>query len=317
MNTIVIASRTMSPRNIANKVVSGDITLLNKAIEFFTLACRSVVGYKQLAAYTGLTIVYQKQEEMAVELNNTPEEVVELDIMDSIADLINAPREIKPIFIPEDTIIPELDLDDIFNFNNSVSDENVISMEVEGAVSEVLLQVEEDDKFSKVPDDLKDTFKILMDRGQSFESIWDILVGEEVTFDFDSTIQDVIGSSEYTLINAIINLKSAIYSTEEVNLPKGKLDLQLDSTYGHQYPKAKGEYKLSRIMNKFYSENKEKLNEYDRKELVSFMTELNSQFIGLCTQVKRNNDTYWFVSSSAVTSLPVFVEYLSTISETA
>ena len=56
---IILASRTMAPRNVLNRVVSATTEELNKlkdAVEFYTAACRSIVGYKQLAAKAGIEI---------------------------------------------------------------------------------------------------------------------------------------------------------------------------------------------------------------------------------------------------------------------
>ena len=57
MNTIILNKRTMSPSNILNNVVEGDIKLLKKAQKYFKAACRSVVGYKQLASYLSVSII--------------------------------------------------------------------------------------------------------------------------------------------------------------------------------------------------------------------------------------------------------------------
>lgn len=57
MNTIILNKRTMSPSNILNHVVEGDTNLLKKASEYFTQACRSTVGYKQIADYLKVTVV--------------------------------------------------------------------------------------------------------------------------------------------------------------------------------------------------------------------------------------------------------------------
>lgn len=57
MNTIILNKRVMSPANILNNVVEGDIKLLKKAQEYFTKACRSTVGYKQLANYLSINVV--------------------------------------------------------------------------------------------------------------------------------------------------------------------------------------------------------------------------------------------------------------------
>lgn len=46
----------MSPRNILNNVVEGNVEQLKKAVEFFTMACRPTVGYKQIARYLDITI---------------------------------------------------------------------------------------------------------------------------------------------------------------------------------------------------------------------------------------------------------------------
>ena len=47
----------MSPSNILNHVVEGDTNLLKKASEYFTQACRSTVGYKQIANYLKVMVV--------------------------------------------------------------------------------------------------------------------------------------------------------------------------------------------------------------------------------------------------------------------
>lgn len=59
---IILNKRVMSPRNILTNLVEGDINLLKKAQYFFTMACRSVVGYKQLARYLGVEIIVMKEE---------------------------------------------------------------------------------------------------------------------------------------------------------------------------------------------------------------------------------------------------------------
>lgn len=47
----------MSPSSILNHVVEGDTNLLKKASEYFTKACRSTVGYKQIANYLKVMVV--------------------------------------------------------------------------------------------------------------------------------------------------------------------------------------------------------------------------------------------------------------------
>ena len=72
MKTIILNKRTMSPSNILNNVVEGDIKLLKKAQKYFKAACRSVVGYKQLASYLSVSIiVVSSSPAVTVDLEST------------------------------------------------------------------------------------------------------------------------------------------------------------------------------------------------------------------------------------------------------
>lgn len=56
---IILSSRTMAPRNVMNRVISAsseEMAVLKQAAQYFASACRSIVGYKQLIAQTGLDI---------------------------------------------------------------------------------------------------------------------------------------------------------------------------------------------------------------------------------------------------------------------
>ena len=56
---IILSSRTMAPRNVMSRVISAsseEIAVLKQAAQYFASACRSIVGYKQLIAQTGLDI---------------------------------------------------------------------------------------------------------------------------------------------------------------------------------------------------------------------------------------------------------------------
>lgn len=66
MKTIILNKRTMSPSNILKNVVEGDIKLLKKAQEYFKAACRSVVGYKQIASYLSVSILVVSSSPSAV-----------------------------------------------------------------------------------------------------------------------------------------------------------------------------------------------------------------------------------------------------------
>lgn len=72
MKTLILNKRVMSPRNIINNLVEGDINLVNKAIEFFKEACRPTVGYKQIALYLNIEVlvVSKQKEKSAIEISN-------------------------------------------------------------------------------------------------------------------------------------------------------------------------------------------------------------------------------------------------------
>lgn len=72
MKTLILNKRVMSPRNILNNLVEGDINLVNKAIKFFKEACRPTVGYKQIALYLNIEVlvVSKQKEKSAIELSN-------------------------------------------------------------------------------------------------------------------------------------------------------------------------------------------------------------------------------------------------------
>ena len=72
MKTIILNKRVMAPANILNNVVEGDIKLLKKAQKYFKAACRSVVGYKQLASYLSVSIiVVSSSPAVTVDLEST------------------------------------------------------------------------------------------------------------------------------------------------------------------------------------------------------------------------------------------------------
>lgn len=66
---IILSSRTMAPRNVMNRVISAsseEITVLKQAAQYFASACRSIVGYKQLIAQTGLDIAIDSKAKVEV-----------------------------------------------------------------------------------------------------------------------------------------------------------------------------------------------------------------------------------------------------------
>lgn len=81
---IILNKRVMAPRNILNNIVEGNVELLKKAREFFTLACRPTVGYKQLSRYLGVTIVVVEAETVKIE-EQVPAPVVNKYIAEATA----------------------------------------------------------------------------------------------------------------------------------------------------------------------------------------------------------------------------------------
>lgn len=73
MNTLILNKRVMSPRNILNNLVEGDINLVNKAIEFFKQACRPTVGYKQIASYLNIEVIVSSEKKDKSELEKSNE----------------------------------------------------------------------------------------------------------------------------------------------------------------------------------------------------------------------------------------------------
>lgn len=66
---IILSSRTMAPRNVMNRVISAsseEIAVLKQAAQYFASACRSIVGYKQLIAQTGLDIAIDSKAKVEV-----------------------------------------------------------------------------------------------------------------------------------------------------------------------------------------------------------------------------------------------------------
>ena len=66
---IILSSRTMAPRNVMNRVISAsseEMVLLQQSAEYFASACRSIVGYKQLIARSGLDIVVDSKAKTEV-----------------------------------------------------------------------------------------------------------------------------------------------------------------------------------------------------------------------------------------------------------
>lgn len=66
---IILSSRTMAPRNVMNRVISAsseEIAVLKQAAQYFARACRSIVGYKQLIAQTGLDIIIDSKARVEV-----------------------------------------------------------------------------------------------------------------------------------------------------------------------------------------------------------------------------------------------------------
>lgn len=66
---IILSSRTMAPRNVMNRVISAsseEMAVLKQAAQYFTSACRSIVGYKQLIAQTGLDIAIDSKAKVEV-----------------------------------------------------------------------------------------------------------------------------------------------------------------------------------------------------------------------------------------------------------
>ena len=66
---IILSSRTMAPRNVMNRVISAsseEMAVLKQAAEYFASACRSIVGYKQLIARSGLDIVVDSKAKTEV-----------------------------------------------------------------------------------------------------------------------------------------------------------------------------------------------------------------------------------------------------------
>lgn len=62
MKTLILTKRVMSPRNILNNLVEGDINKVMKAMDYFKEACRPTVGYKQIAAYLGMEVIVARDE---------------------------------------------------------------------------------------------------------------------------------------------------------------------------------------------------------------------------------------------------------------
>ena len=66
---IILSSRTMAPRNVMSRVISAsseEMAVLKQAAQYFASACRSIVGYKQLIAQTGLDIVVESKAKTEV-----------------------------------------------------------------------------------------------------------------------------------------------------------------------------------------------------------------------------------------------------------
>lgn len=66
---IILSSRTMAPRNVMSRVISAsseEMAVLKQAAQYFASACRSIVGYKQLIAQTGLDIAIDSKAKVEV-----------------------------------------------------------------------------------------------------------------------------------------------------------------------------------------------------------------------------------------------------------
>lgn len=66
---IILSSRTMAPRNVMNRVISAsseEMAVLKQVADYFASACRSIVGYKQLIARSGLDIVVDSKAKTEV-----------------------------------------------------------------------------------------------------------------------------------------------------------------------------------------------------------------------------------------------------------
>ena len=66
---IILSSRTMAPRNVMNRVISAsseEMAVLKQVAQYFASACRSIVGYKQLIAQTGLDIAIDSKAKVEV-----------------------------------------------------------------------------------------------------------------------------------------------------------------------------------------------------------------------------------------------------------
>ena len=66
---IILSSRTMAPRNVMSRVISAsseEIAVLKQAAQYFASACRSIIGYRQLIAQTGLDIAIDSKAKVEV-----------------------------------------------------------------------------------------------------------------------------------------------------------------------------------------------------------------------------------------------------------
>lgn len=290
MNTIILKSKVMSPRNVVSNVVEGNPELLLAAAEFFTGACRSVVGYKQIQSWLNdrgykVSISHKKYE-----FNGPLFQLVEETQQESSTDFEydDKPAQVVELTTEVSEMSSEVDMD-------------FLSL-IGGTQVEV--------RFPEVPEEHRELFIVMVDNGVSYEDAWTALVDATDT----AAIEDVCECfdeegyrQEFTLKVAISQLQSVLFSFNDGNNRLTPTQYELNTSIK---PLAKGTYKLSKVMNQFYKQHKDLLNEEDRKALVQFMTIVNEQFTSLSDEVYSNHSNYWFVSSSKIMSLPVFAEVL-------
>lgn len=197
MTTIILAKRTMAPRNILLNLVEGDVSLLTKAKDYFSAACRSVVGYKQIAELLGVTVIV---------IPSVP--VVSL-VVDPV--IIPTPQLEANVYNPNQVLFNELartntlalhNLDRIVK--NVYKDSKEFTTEEERSVFR--------DTCIKVREELKDILMVLPNGWYFIETAKILHILQELLID---QVEEPVIEEEVVVVNPTDNIEDEWYMTDD------------------------------------------------------------------------------------------------------
>lgn len=295
MKTIILARKTMAPRNIMNNVVENVNTAaeLESAMNFFTAACRSVVGYKQIQEYLS---------RFGIEVVVTVEQQKEKILF------------VEPEVIAEEVTAESISYDNFYGYDEEEGFGSLADMFNNGGDKALL-------------------HEIAREQGVTVESLQNTPVEpkEEVvlkTFDYDNDLdEDELAilrgevpqykESEVSrqceqVFKRSVDCWGALLQFESALIVRcrkeygGMMEMQLNPCFhmGQQYPLPKNTYLVSIVANEVVQDVKAHMAPEEFKNFCRVLVTINEQFIELSEKIRSTTKHYSKVSLTDFLELP-------------